>query len=65
MKDLTRNLENQLADQKPPKLAGSVNTINTANSFGTHNNMKSISKKKDDVEDAKVAVFSSLRLLSV
>lgn len=58
VKDLTRSLENQLADQKPPKLAGSVNTINTAYSLGTHTSLKSVSKKKEKVEDAKVTIVS-------
>ncbi|XP_076159038.1 cilium assembly protein DZIP1 isoform X2 [Alosa pseudoharengus] len=53
VKDLTRNLENLLADQGPAPLAGSINTINTANYFGTHNNMKSIPKSKDVVEELK------------
>ncbi|XP_042560625.1 zinc finger protein Dzip1 isoform X1 [Clupea harengus] len=50
VKDLTRSLENQLADRGPPRLAGSVNTINTANSFGTNKNS---SKRKDVVEEHK------------
>ncbi|XP_062384077.1 cilium assembly protein DZIP1 isoform X2 [Sardina pilchardus] len=53
VKDLTRNLENQLADQGPAKLAGSINTINTANYFGTHNSMKSIPKSKEVVQELK------------
>ncbi|XP_063068371.1 cilium assembly protein DZIP1 isoform X2 [Engraulis encrasicolus] len=55
VKDLTRSLENQLASQGPPKLAGSVNTLYTSKIIGatTPKTLDQVEQPKHTVKDDK------------